>query len=103
MDELRLMRAHAAWRLWPATKCAAKEFINHVKFNRTINHKLGISAQDMMRGVGFKSTDLAKGAVYYRNGESGPWDPTKVDNVNARATALKFVVRLLVFPQLSSI
>ena len=74
------------------TKCAAKEFINHVKFNRTINHKLGISAQDMMRGVGFKFTDLAKGAVYYRNGESGPWDPTKVDNVNARATALKFVV-----------
>ena len=61
------------------TKCAAKEFINHVKFNRTINHKLGISAQDMMRGVGFKFTDLAKGAVYYRNGESGPWDPTKVD------------------------
>ena len=33
------------------TKCAAKEFINHVKFNRTINHKLGISAQDMMRGM----------------------------------------------------
>ena len=26
MDELRLMRAHAALRLWPATKCAAKEF-----------------------------------------------------------------------------
>ncbi len=73
-------------------KCASKDFINHVKFNRSMNAALGISAQDMMKGVGFRSIDLAKGSIYHRRDEVGPWDPAKVDRVNARATALKFVV-----------
>ena len=73
-------------------KCASKDFVNHVKFNRSMNAALGISAQDMMKGVGFRSIDLAKGSIYHRTEEVGRWDPAKVDRVNARATALKFVV-----------
>ena len=83
-------------------KCASKDFINHVKFNRSMNAALGISAQDMMKGVGFRSIDLAKGSIYHRRDEVGPWDPAKVDRVNARATALKFVVGDLGYTAMNS-